>query len=80
MAISICMVALGENAELSEAGIPKAWATRWPRSPQPTDGEKKDITLAYRVGAFQVIYGLIAGAHSVDRCRTALRPGRLLGV
>lgn len=53
------MIALDKNAKISGTAIPKAWAARWSKSPQLTDGEKKDNTLSYRVGDYHVIYGLM---------------------
>ena len=53
------MVALEKSAKISGSGIRKAWAARWPKSPLPTEGQKKDNTLSYQVGESQVIYGVM---------------------
>lgn len=59
MAISIAMVALGANSKVSGSSIPKAWAKRWPKGVQLTDGEKKDHSLSFRADDVHVIFGLM---------------------
>ncbi len=70
------MIALDKTAKIFGARIPKAWASRWPKSPQPTNAEKKDNTLSYRVGNFQVIFGLmpapIPWSDLKDPCKHAI--------
>lgn len=59
MGIAISMVALDKNAKISGGGITKSWASRWPGSPAPTNSQKKENTLAYDVGEYSIIYGLM---------------------
>jgi len=60
MAISIAMVALDANSRVSSSSIPKAWAKRWPKGTQLTDGEKKNHSVSFRAGDVHVIFGLMA--------------------
>lgn len=59
MSISISMVALGKNAKVSAQRIRREWEKNWPEMPAPGEPEKKEGTLAFRVGDADVIYGLM---------------------
>lgn len=55
MPISIAMVALDENAELSGEDIRRDLQRTWPSLPRATDLEEKDDSIAFRLGQTDVI-------------------------
>lgn len=53
------MVALAGNAKVNSQRIQQEWTRTWPDTPAPRNPEKKQGTLAFRVGEADVIYGLM---------------------
>jgi hypothetical protein len=59
LAITIAMVALGPNAAPSAAAIQADLARKWPELPRAEAGEAKEGQFAFRIGAQDVIAGLM---------------------
>lgn len=59
MAVALAMVALDQSGKISGGAIPKSWARRWPGTPGPTSGQKKENALSFDVGDSFVVYGLM---------------------
>jgi hypothetical protein len=53
------MVAIGEGLKISATAIRRDLTSTWPNLPDPTRAEKKDNTLAFRVGGSEVILGVM---------------------
>lgn len=59
MSISIAMVAFGKGAKISPAAVQKELQASFPSLPAPGNVEKKDGTFSFRMGDFDVIFGLM---------------------
>lgn len=59
MSVSIATIALGKGAKISAGNIPKAWQSSWPGTPVPSNAEKKDSTLSFKVGDADLIYAIM---------------------
>lgn len=57
MAITVAMIALGQDAAPSVADICRDLAQRWPQLPPVTDVHQTDDTIAFRVGQADVAMG-----------------------
>jgi hypothetical protein len=55
----MAMIALGSNPRLSSAAIQADLARQWPSLPKAEIGEEKEGTFAFRVGALDVVAGLM---------------------